>query len=49
MHHQKFVSIFRDEITKALSARTNWGRNQLNLVIEKAIATAATKTLDGQG
>ncbi len=40
-----FASKFREEIDCALSEKTGWGRNELKLKLEIAMANAMMKTL----
>lgn len=39
----KFIKLLRKEVQSTLSYKTNWGRNQLQLELEKAYVSALLK------
>jgi hypothetical protein len=42
----KFIALFREKIRQRLQAKTGWGRNDLMLEIEAALADASAELLD---
>lgn len=44
--HKDFVDLLRKKINEGLAEKTNWGRNDVKKVIEKAISDTALEILD---
>lgn len=42
---QKFITLFKSNLAVALAEKTNWGRNDLLLVIEQAISKSLAEML----
>lgn len=41
-----FINLYREKIKQRLQAKTSWGRNDLLLEIEAALADASAELLD---
>jgi hypothetical protein len=44
--NKKLIAIFREKIKQRLQAKTSWGRNDLMIEIEAALADSAAELLD---
>lgn len=44
--HKEFVRLLREKVDEGLSEKTNWGRNDVKKIIEKAISDTALEILD---
>lgn len=42
----KFINLFWANLNLVLAEKTNWGRNDLKLVIEQAISKSLSQMLD---